>query len=197
VPRAGRHAEVAADTPAALIPCRHVRQRDHVCRARPGRAELERAGGIVQLEQVAQPGRLDNRRPRPGVPRPRQVAELDRHPLAERQHVQPVRSGPQRMPLGDRQVDDHIARPHLADGVVLPQQAPAVQHEEDLLLGAVHVSRSRAAAGLDPDPVQAHPVAAGGGAQVVPVRIDVARSALVSLDLVPVDNVVAHRSPSQ
>jgi len=90
----------------------------------------------------------------------RQVAELQRHAGAEGKHIQHLVAGPQRVRLRVRRVGDGVAGPDLADLAVLPQQPRPRQHVEDLLLGAVDVSRRGAAPWLDRDPVQADPVAA-------------------------------------
>ena len=89
---------------------------------------------------------IDPRRPGPEHARARQVAELDRSPLAECQHVHRLVSGDQRVRARGRASGTRQS-PARTSCVSprSPRQAAAGEHEEDLLLGTVVVGGSRPA----------------------------------------------------
>ena len=116
----------------AVLVERHIVEGNHVVRPLAGLRELELADlGLDVPRVVVAP--LDPRIAEPERPRPRQPAELDRMPRAEDQVVEPVGPALEAVleVVGD--LDDRVARPHLADLLVLPEKARAAEDEGDLL----------------------------------------------------------------
>jgi hypothetical protein len=85
-------------------------------------------------------------------------------PPAEREHVEAVVAGAERVLLVARAMDDAVRRPDLVDLVVLPREPGAAEDVEDLLV--LDVRRRRPAAGIDFDAVDGDADRAGGGAEV-------------------------------
>src|SRR5262245_13485949 len=81
---------------------------------------------------------------------------------AEDQRVQAVWTGAQRVLLAVGDVDDRVAGAHLADLLVLPEQARATEDEEDLVGAPMGVRRRREASRRDADAVDADALRAGG-----------------------------------
>ena len=183
--RSGTQGALGKAPARSLLRSSRARRRD--ARSRPGAAR--RCSGIGRrpawtslLPRV--PGRdrvVDPGGPGPEHARARQMRELGRAPLAEREHVQR---------LAHR--DDACARPRPAGrrgsrpartSCVSParHESPLPdEHVEDLLLGAVVVRGRRALAGLDADPAEPDVDRPGRAAEVLPERIDVAALDLVA-----------------
>ena len=102
------------------------------------------------------------------------MCELRGPALAERQHVQGLVAGDERVRARVRAVDEAVARAHVVRLSRPPREAAAREHVEDLLLGAVVVCRRRPPARLDADPAQSDGDRAGSAAEILPERIDVA-----------------------
>src|SRR5205823_9104819 len=130
--------------------------------------------------------RVDPARPEPRDTRAREVRSLLPSPVAVREHVEALRACPERVRLRVAPVHQAVARPDLVRAAVLPRQARAAEHEEDLLRGAVHMRRRGPLLRRDLDPSQAHADRPGGGSEVGPHRIEVAGAAVAWLDVVPV-----------
>ena len=105
-----------------------------------GPASASRCERMARRHRVVDPGRA-----RPQHARARQVAELGRPPLAEREHVHRLVAGDQRVRARVRPVDEAVARAHLVRLPRAPREPAAREHVEDLLLGAVVVRGRRAA----------------------------------------------------
>jgi hypothetical protein len=115
--------------------------------------------------------------------------------LAVGEHGQALRSGDHRVLRPAREVHDGVAGADLVDGAVDPRQARALEHEEDLLLGAVLVHGPGAAARLDVDQRHADGGRTGRLAERAERRAHLADVADLALDVVPVRE--RHASPSQ
>src|SRR4029079_17767509 len=81
--------------------------------------------------------------------------------LAEREHVEPLRPGLQRVRVLERAVHEEVACPDLVpDGVALAlpldRDARATEHVEDLFLGALEMKRRRPHARIDLDALEPH-----------------------------------------
>ena len=115
------------------------------------------------------------------------------------QDLEPVRAAAQRVLLVIREVDDAVTGPQLVDLLVLPGEARAAEHEDDLLRGAVRVGRGREPSRVDPNSADAESRAADGVAEPLPARRHLALLGPARLDLVPVRDVLVSataRSPS-
>ena len=191
--RAGRAAEVtpfAADRRAlAALPLDGVDVHDPPG-ARRGNDELGRAGA-----GLAFPGRrvAAGAHPARAVPReagPGQVGAAAANALAEGEHVEAVRPRLQRVSLPPGQVDEAVARADLVGGralaLVLPREAAAAEHPEDLLLGVLDVGGRRPLPGRDRDPLQPDRGGARRRAEVAPDGVKVAGGRVDALHLVPV-----------
>ena len=138
-------------------------------RARRQLADLGRAGRGLARPRVILLG-ADRR---PGLAEPRDAGArqprdaVRERALPEREHVEPVGPGLQRVRVLEREVDEAVAGAHLvADGIALALplhgDARAAEHVEDLLLGALEMERRRPHAGVDLDPLHADRAATRG-----------------------------------
>ena len=92
----------------------------------------------------------------------------------ERQQRQTAVARQERVRLAVGTVDDRVALDDLVGLALLPAQAVAGEHVEDLLLLAVHVHRHLAAARRNLEPAGADPGRAGGGTQPAAIELDIA-----------------------
>ena len=116
---------------------------------RLGRRQLERSRGGLGGERIRAVGGQPARRQPPGA-----GARQPRHPgvraAAEHQHVEPGAGAGDRVRLGARAVQDAVPRADRVGAPVLPAQAVAGEHVEQLLLVTVDVDRHRVLAGTEP-----------------------------------------------
>jgi hypothetical protein len=156
------------------------------------RRALRRTGRRLPRERRLVPAELQPARERPRHARAWKSRQRAVEPLAEHEHVEPARTGAQRVRAAFRPVHDHVPRGHLVGLGFLPQQALACEHEEDLLIGAVLV-RGRGEAPLgDLDAAQADRARAQRATEVTPDTLDVADGELAGPTLAEVD--ARHRS---
>src|SRR5919197_1561341 len=87
--------------------------------------------------------------------RARQVAHLGVGPHAEREHIEALVAGDERVRLLAREMDEAVTGTDLVRLALLPRQPGAAEDPEDLLLFALRVNRRRAFAAQDLDAVDA------------------------------------------
>ena len=131
------------------------------------RATRGRLGPIEP--RLAVPGvagfNLDEAGNRPHRAAARQFARIKILAHAERDHVETVVAGSNRVCLVGALIDDAVARANLVRVVVEQRQSRAAKHVEDLLGSTVNVRRRRLLAGLELDPGHARFPATGGSAE--------------------------------
>src|ERR671918_1372856 len=169
----------------------YLAQMHDVGRPRAGRWELELARCRLPLPRVRRPYRRvhpggghahDSGTRQPGAP--------GVGALAEREHVEAVGPGAQRVHDLGREVDDAIAGADLVGGrrlaVEPPGKARSAEDEEDLLLGQLDVRGRRAHPRVDLPAGDADHDAAGGDAEVSRPGGERPELLALALDLVPV-----------
>src|SRR5512132_3291085 len=197
--RAGSDPEVAVvDEHVATAPVLLLALVDVDDPLRPG-AWLRQLG-IAERKLLRPLMRRDHVRPEHSDAARLQAGEervLRRRARAEGEIVDPLLARDDRVRLGAREVDKAIAGSNLVDrlavAVVLPREARAVEHEEDLLLTALHVQRCRARAGIHLHALDADRDAAGGPAEIGPGGLERALRGPAGLDVFPVHHVLGHR----
>src|ERR1044071_5149698 len=109
----------------------------------------------------------------------------------EGEHIQTALSGREGVRLPAGEMHEAVAGADLERRILvaltLPREPGARKNEEDLLV-ALGMERSRAAAGRDADPVHVDPVAAGGTRQLRPGAADRSGLVVLALDVVPVND---------
>src|SRR5436305_3375748 len=105
-------------------------------------ADLERRHARLDVPRVVVAA-LDPRPADPDRARAWEPADLRRVAPAEDEVLEPVGSRNERVLVVVGAVDDAVARPDLMDVAVLPREAGAGEHEEELLRRAVRVRRRR------------------------------------------------------
>jgi hypothetical protein len=135
-------------------------------------------------------GDVHESRRHPGDAGARQDGVPVRQALPVCKDAEAVGPGAQRVRLRLGQVDEAVAGPHLVRRAVLPGEARAREHEEDLLLRPFDVRRRRPLPGIDVDQLHADAASTGGSAQVPPAPADVPGLSPARLDLVPVGDVL-------
>ena len=182
--RPGRSKSVPGDVVAVHDPARARRDLS---------GHRERPGGRLACKRVAgRDGVLDPGGAGPHHAGARQVADLGRPPLPEREHVHRLVARDQRVRTAAREVHQAVAGTHLVRLPRAPRQAAAGQDVEDLLLGTVIVRRGGPGAGLEAQAVEPDRDRAGGVPEVLPERVDVAVRGGVALRgrVVPVCEVL-------
>lgn len=160
---------------------------DDVVRSRRGIAVRERCGGCLDVPWVVV-APLDPRPPDPDRARPRQPADLRRVTRSVDEVVETVRTRDERVLVLVRAMDDAVERAHLVHFAVLPREARASEHEEDLLRCAVGVRRSRQLPRRDAHAVDADADGTCRGAEPLPRRVHLAFRPVMRLDVIPMHN---------
>src|SRR6266550_8915852 len=182
--RARGAGEIAPSSPATDIGLDvlrvHDRRRALLGRLRPiePRLAVPRVAGL----------NLDEAGDRPHRAAARQLARIKVLARAERDHVEAVVTGADRVRLVRALVDDAVALADLVRVVVEQRQSRAAEDIEDLLGITVDMRRRRLFARLELDAGHARSPAAGGGAQRRPRAGHLAAFSPEFLDVVPVRN---------
>src|SRR5256886_4006933 len=129
---------------------------------------------------------LDVARARPHAVTARQLARRQVFALAERDHVETVVAGADRVLLVQIPVDDAVAGTNLVRVVVEQRQSGTGEDIEDLLRLTVDVGRRRLLAGCELDPARAGARGPGGHAEIGPGAGHLASLVAPLLDLVQV-----------
>src|SRR6185312_7550273 len=191
--RAGGTAEVAplaADRGALAALAGNCVDVHDPARSRRGLGRVGRAGAGLALPRR---GVAAGANPARAVPRHAgagQVGAAAADALAEREHVEAVAPGLEGVGLAAGEVDEAVAGGDRVRGravaLVLPREAAAAKHPEDLLLGVLDVRGRRPLSRRDRDPLQADRGRAGGRAEVAPFGVEVAGGRVDALHVVPV-----------
>src|SRR6187200_3519290 len=152
--------------------------------------DLRRPGRSLAFPRVVVGRALEHpRRPEPRDTRPWEQRICRIVPLAEREDVETVRAGLERVRVHQREMDETVAGTDgeslLPRPVALHRDPAPVEDEEELFVRAFEVERRRPLPRVDPDPLDADPVRRLAR-QRLPVTRDVPRLAADGADVVPV-----------